>query len=227
VNGKKAKYTIMIPQATGLSDFAHQRVVEGGLPIDHCYLDRDKLAHWPGGQPEPHDHLVMHANDLPEMDSHVKQLAREIGRQGGLEAVFAVKEGAKGPMSWVVDNPARKRQAADMPVRPRFVTVDGRKLFVDGYGARHDMASMSPQGRASLQQQYPHLDFGVGAADQRLPIKHYVDDEGNAQTDLQSVERLNPHDPHDCFENAIEYEYPGGLGHGWKCGVCGTPLQSG
>lgn len=113
VKGKKAKYTVMIPQvAQGIAEHAQQRCIDGPVRIDHCYLDRDKWAHWPGGGPEPHDLLVIHADDTPEMDSHVKQLAREVGRHAGLQAVFAVKEGQKGPMSWVIDNPDLKRQTA-------------------------------------------------------------------------------------------------------------------
>ncbi len=105
MKGSKAKYTVMIPQSTGLADFAHQRLMESGLPYEHAYLDRDKWAHWPGSPPELHDHLVMHGQDSPEMDSHVKQLARQIGQRGNVQAVFAVKDHSKGPTSWVVDNP--------------------------------------------------------------------------------------------------------------------------
>jgi hypothetical protein len=105
VNGSKAKYTLFLPQHVGLTDYAHQQVLEGKMPFEHCYVDPGKLAHWPGGGPELHDLLVMHAPDSPEMDSHVKALARDVGQQGGLNAVYAVKEGNKGPVSWVVDNP--------------------------------------------------------------------------------------------------------------------------
>lgn len=112
MKGSKAKYTLFVPTHTGLSDFAHQRVMESGVPIEHSYLDRGKWAHWPGGGPESHDLLVMHALDTPEMDSHVKQLAREVGRHGQLPAVYAVKEGQKGPMSWTVDNPELRRAPA-------------------------------------------------------------------------------------------------------------------
>lgn len=32
---------------------------------------------------------------------------------------------------------------------------------------------------------------------------------------------------HDCFENAIQYQGDGPLGHGWVCGKCGKFLQAG
>lgn len=114
MKGSKAKYTVMIPQSTGLADYAHQRCMQGPVRLDHSYLDRGKWAHWPGGGPEMHDLLVLHGDDSPEMDSHVKQLAREVGRHGQLPAVFATKEGSKGLMSWVVDNPELGRQAVAM-----------------------------------------------------------------------------------------------------------------
>jgi hypothetical protein len=106
MDGRKAKYTIFIPQtahAPGLPEHAQQRLVEGA-PIDHCYIDPGKMAHWPGGQPHPHDLVVTHADDNPEMDSHVKAIAREVAQAGGMPTVFVVKEGQKGPMSWAVDN---------------------------------------------------------------------------------------------------------------------------
>lgn len=65
--------------------------------------------------PEAHDHLVLHADDSPEIDSHVKQLAREIGQHGGLTTVFATKDGSKGPVSWLVDNPHAALAEAGFP----------------------------------------------------------------------------------------------------------------
>jgi hypothetical protein len=103
----------MIPQSTGLADLALQHVMTGPR-LDHAYLDRDKWAHDPGRMPEAHDHLVLHADDSPEIDSHVKALAREIAQHSGLTTVFTTKDGAKGPVSWRVDNPASLRPETDV-----------------------------------------------------------------------------------------------------------------
>lgn len=103
MKGRKAIYTIHIPQATGLAEHALQSCIGGGAVLDHAYLDPDKWAHSPGAEPEAHDHLVIHADDNPASDSHVKQLARDVAQRGGLQSVFAVKDGSKGPVSWLLD----------------------------------------------------------------------------------------------------------------------------
>ncbi len=108
MNGKKAKYTVFVPRVThdpGLAERALSSAMSGGVVVDHGYLDRDKLAHWPGGQPEIHDLVHLHADETPEMDSHVKQLARQIAQAGQLPTIFATRSGSKGHTHWTVDNP--------------------------------------------------------------------------------------------------------------------------
>lgn len=119
VKGRKAVYRIMIPQRTGLADIALQQCATGAAVLDHSYVERDKWAHEPGGVPEAHDHLVVHADDSPANDSHMKQLARQIAQQSGLHVIFAVKDGSKGPVSWLIDNPDAKRQTDDAALGAR------------------------------------------------------------------------------------------------------------
>lgn len=106
--GGNAKYTIMVPRvehAPQLAQVAHEALVNGPIPLHHAYLDPGKLAHWPNEEPQVHDLLVAYSEDTPEMDSHIKQLGREVGRLGQLPAVFALKEGKQGIARWSLDNP--------------------------------------------------------------------------------------------------------------------------
>jgi len=112
-----AKYVLMIPQvahAPDLAHQAHQALVNGSQPLHHAYLDPGKWAHWPGEDPQLHDLVVAYADDTPEMDSHVKQLAKSVGARGNLKAIFALKEGNGRVTPWTVhnhDHPASSSQA--------------------------------------------------------------------------------------------------------------------
>ncbi|WP_028058429.1 hypothetical protein [Candidatus Solirubrobacter pratensis] len=102
-----AKYVIMIPRvphAPSLAQDAQHALVNGDQPLHHAFLDPGKWAHWPGEEPQLHDLVVAYADETPVMDSHVKQLARTIGKHGNLAAVFALKEGNGRVTPWKIHN---------------------------------------------------------------------------------------------------------------------------
>jgi hypothetical protein len=108
----KAKYTIMIPTTDNLGQplvdiatAAHRVMFYGPLQIQGSYVDPGKHGNWRDSDPEPHDLLVTIAEDTPEMDSHVKQIALEVGEFANQWGIFVVKEGKDGITDWVVDNP--------------------------------------------------------------------------------------------------------------------------
>src|SRR5262245_15883679 len=102
-----ARYTVLIPRvphAPDLAQLAHQEIVNGKQSLHHAYLDPGKWAHWPGEEPQLHDLVDAYAADTPEMDSHVKRLAKSVGQRGNLRAVFALKEGNGRVTPWTVHN---------------------------------------------------------------------------------------------------------------------------
>ncbi len=108
----QAKYGIMIPkvdnlgnQLTSLAEVAHHHLFYGPLKVEGSYIDPDKLGQWRDESPEPHDILVVYAEDHPEMDSQMKLLASQIAEVANQWGIFVTKEGKSGIQSWIVDNP--------------------------------------------------------------------------------------------------------------------------
>jgi hypothetical protein len=105
----KAKWTILVPSLDGgLAAAKAQMALTKGAKdahIDHAFIEPNKYAHNPGEQPQPHDFVVAYADDLPEHDSHIKQLAHSIARDGGHRAIYVLKEGKDGVTQWAIDNP--------------------------------------------------------------------------------------------------------------------------
>jgi hypothetical protein len=108
----QAKYSVMIPKVdnlgnplTDLAAAAHHELFYGPLKVEGSYVDPDKRGHWRDEEPEPHDILVVVAEDEPMMDGQIKQLAIHIAEVANQWGIFVMKEGKSGVNSWVVNNP--------------------------------------------------------------------------------------------------------------------------
>lgn len=97
----KAKYTVQVPKADGLGNSlrvgqaAHQFLMTGPLRLDLVTLSSG----------HPHDALHVHAEDTPEHDSHIKQLAAFLGEVANTQGITAAKEGKSGMQTWAIANP--------------------------------------------------------------------------------------------------------------------------
>jgi hypothetical protein len=103
----------MVPQKDNLGNplgdlatAAHHWLFYGPGPrVQGSYIHRNLEGNWRDDPQEKFDHLITVAEDTPEMDSHVKQLAHHIGESANQWGVFVMKEGKKGGIqSWVIDN---------------------------------------------------------------------------------------------------------------------------
>jgi len=98
----QARYTIHVPQ-TGrdLTSAAHHWLHYGpGPKIESSHIHRDlESAHG------MMDHIVAVAEDTPESDSHMKQLAHHIAEAGNLPHGKVLKENGKaGIQTWTIRN---------------------------------------------------------------------------------------------------------------------------
>lgn len=134
----QAKYTVMIPQKDNLGNdlgdvasAAHHWLFYApkGPKVEASFIHRNIDGNWRDDPQETFDHLVTFAEDHPEMDSHVKQLAAHVGQATNQWGVFVMKEGKNGPQSWVIPNndyahgaPAElAQQAAPKPLSKTFL----------------------------------------------------------------------------------------------------------
>lgn len=108
----EAKYVIMIPttdnqgnKLVDLATAAHHWLFYGPLKVQGSYIDPGKKGNWRDNPQEIMDHLVTFAEDAPEMDSHIKQLAVHVAQVANQWGIFVTKESKQGPQSWVIDNP--------------------------------------------------------------------------------------------------------------------------
>ena len=110
----QAKYTIMIPRRDNLGNelgdvatAAHHWLHYGpGPKINGSFIHRNIEGNWRDDPQETFDHLITYADDQPEVDSHIKQLAAHIGDHANQWGVFVAKEGGKnGVDSWIIPNP--------------------------------------------------------------------------------------------------------------------------
>lgn len=112
---------MMIPKkdnlGNNLGDLAHAAHyhLHNNVGIDGSYVESGKRGFWQNDDPEEFDHLVTYAPDSPEMDGHWKQLAHHIAQAANQWGIFAVKEGANGPQSWVINN-AHYQEGQPAPV---------------------------------------------------------------------------------------------------------------
>lgn len=101
----------MIPTKDGLGNdlgdiatAAHQWLyqVTGN---EGSYIEGPKRGNWRNDPQQEFNHLVTYAEDTPEMNSHIKQLAMEIARGANQGGVVVVKEGKGGVQQSVIENP--------------------------------------------------------------------------------------------------------------------------
>jgi hypothetical protein len=122
----QAKYTVMIPTHDNLGQqlgdiptaahhwlFYHPKV-----KVQGSYIQGPMKGNWRDDPQETFHHLVTYADDTPEMDSTIKQLAHHVADVANQWGVFVAKEGGKqGIQSWVIDNPNyRHGEGADAAV---------------------------------------------------------------------------------------------------------------
>lgn len=62
-------------------------------------------GNWEGNPQESFDDLQVIGEDRPEMDSHIKQLAKHLNEAGNQWGMFVIKHGPNGIDSYVIDNP--------------------------------------------------------------------------------------------------------------------------
>lgn len=108
----QAKYMIMIPKVdnlgnplTNIASAAHRYLFYGPLNVEGSYIDPGKEGNWRDDEPETYDHLITFAEDTPQMDSQIKQLAAEIAEAANQWGVFMTKEGGGNVKSWNIANP--------------------------------------------------------------------------------------------------------------------------
>lgn len=110
----QAKYTLMIPKKDNLGNplgdiatAAHHWLRYGPAPKhEGSHILRDITGNWRDDDPEQFDHLITVANDTPEMDSHIKQLAVHVADSANQWGLFVMKEGGKqGVQAWTISNP--------------------------------------------------------------------------------------------------------------------------
>ena len=109
--GQQAKYRVMIPTKDNLghdlgdiATAAHQWLWQA-TGVEGTRIEGPVRGNWRDDPQEEFYDLVTFANDTPEMDSHIKQLAMEVARGANQWGVFVTKEGKQGGQSWTIDNP--------------------------------------------------------------------------------------------------------------------------
>jgi hypothetical protein len=135
----QAKWTVMIPQKDNLGNdlgdvatAAHHWLHYGpGPKVDGSFIHRNIQGNWRDEPAELHDHLVTVAQDTPEMDSYVKQLAHHIGEAANQWGVFVMKEGGGNTHSWVIDNRNyQEGQPSELAIKPPGPVHANRLLLV-------------------------------------------------------------------------------------------------
>ena len=109
----QAKYIIHIPTVDNegndlvdLASAAHHWLFYGpGPKIEGSFIEGPVRGNWRDNPQETFVNLVTYAEESPEMDSTMKQLAVHIAEAANQWGMFVVREGKNGPQSWVVDNP--------------------------------------------------------------------------------------------------------------------------
>ena len=107
-----AKYTLMIPIRDNLGNnlgdiatAAHHWLFYGpGPKVEGSYIEGPKRGNWRDDPQEEFNHLITVAEDTPEMDSTIKQLALHIAHAANQWGLFCIKEGKDGIQKWTVPN---------------------------------------------------------------------------------------------------------------------------
>lgn len=109
----QAKYIIHIPtvdnrgnELVDLATAAHHWLFYGpGPKIEGSFIEGPVRGNWRDDPQETFTNLVTYAEESPEMDSTMKQLAQHIAEASNQWGMFVVREGKGAPQSWVVNNP--------------------------------------------------------------------------------------------------------------------------
>lgn len=115
-----ARYTLFVPTVDNLQNplipvaqYAHQWLFQT-YGNQGSYVDPGKIGLWRDDAPETYDHLVTVAEETPEFDSAIKQLAAYIAEVCNQWGVFCTKEGKHGITRWEISNPEfRPGEAAE------------------------------------------------------------------------------------------------------------------
>lgn len=104
----QALYRIPIPTTDELGQPLHERLPHAShrwLRSTHPNLFHEGWVEGPHeGLNGPAHHVVTIADDTPETDSYVKQLAAHVGDIANHQAATAVKTGPNGAESWIIPN---------------------------------------------------------------------------------------------------------------------------
>lgn len=121
-----ARYTLAIPASdtlgnplVNLAAYAHQHIVQTRKHKD-TVVEPGKSRIRSDGRPETVHHLVTIAEDLPETDGSMKQLAAYVGDVANHQGISCTKDSKNGPVHWHIDNPEfRPGQSAEPSVLAR------------------------------------------------------------------------------------------------------------
>lgn len=78
-------------------------------------IRRGVHGNWENDPQETFDDLEIIGEDTPEMDSHIKQLAKHLNEAGNQWGMFVIKQGGGNIQSYVIDNP-KYQEGAPAPV---------------------------------------------------------------------------------------------------------------
>lgn len=87
-----------------VAQYAHQYLFQN-FRNQGSWIEPGKVGLWRDDEPEMYDHLITVAEETPEMDSNVKQLAAYVADVCNQWGVFCLKEGKNGPVKWEIANP--------------------------------------------------------------------------------------------------------------------------
>lgn len=110
-----AKYTIQIPttdnegnQLADLASAAHESLFRYGPQsnqVQGTKIYRGVAGNWRSDAQEIFDELITYAEDTPEMDSTMKELATHVAEIANQWGVMVFKEGEDAPKMWMMQHP--------------------------------------------------------------------------------------------------------------------------
>ncbi len=120
--GQQATYRVQIPQTDHLGQPMHPQLPEAAHEWLIAQKPRLFNESWIEGphrhRQGPVNHLVTIAQDDPETDGYIKQLATHIGEMTNHPAIGASKSSDKGVQSWTIPN---RKHVPGMSAHPQFL----------------------------------------------------------------------------------------------------------
>lgn len=139
IDMSQAKYVIHVPthdnlgnELVDLATAAHHWLFAGpGPKIEGSFIEGPVRGNWRDDPQETFNNLVTYAEESPEMDSAMKQLAVHVAQASNNWGMFVVREGKDGPQSWVVDNPeyVEGQPAPDWAIANRAAVTSSALVF--------------------------------------------------------------------------------------------------